>query len=81
MGTVKIQFLLELFFLRLSLFQICKNPLVGCYCENLNKCTNVDTSNLSDSVANSGRSSVIAGNLGLLVGQNRCRFLKMTQHN
>ena len=33
------------------------------------------------SVANSGRSSVIADRLGLLVGQNRCRFLKMTKHN
>ena len=36
---------------------------------------------LSYSVANSGRSSVIANHLGLLVGQNRCRFLKMTEHN
>ena len=33
------------------------------------------------SVANSDRSSVIADHLGLLIGQNRCRFLKMTEHN
>ena len=33
------------------------------------------------SVTNSDRSSVIADHLGLLVGQNRCRFLKMTEHN
>ena len=33
------------------------------------------------SVVNSGWSSVIADHLGLLVGQNRCRFLKMTEHN
>ena len=33
------------------------------------------------SVANSGRSSVIADRLRLLVGQNRCRFLKITEHN
>ena len=32
-------------------------------------------------VANSGRSSVIANHLGVLVGQNRCRFLEMTEHN
>ena len=35
----------------------------------------------SNSVANSGWSSVIADHLGFLVGQNRCRFLKMTEHN
>ena len=34
-----------------------------------------------NSVANSGRSSVIADNLGVLVGQNRCRLLIMTEHN
>ena len=33
------------------------------------------------SVANSDRSSVIANHLGLLVSQNRCRFLKMAEHN
>ena len=33
------------------------------------------------SVANSGPSSVIADHLGLLVGQSRCRFLKMTEHS
>ena len=33
------------------------------------------------SVANSGRSSVIANHLGVLVGQNRCRFLEITEHN
>ena len=32
-------------------------------------------------VANSGRSLVIADNLGFLVGQKRCRFLEMTEHN
>ena len=35
----------------------------------------------ADSVANSGRSSVIDDHLGFLVGQNRCRFLEMTKHN
>ena len=33
------------------------------------------------SVANSGRSSVIADHLALLVGQNRCGYLKMTEYN
>ena len=32
-------------------------------------------------VAKSGWSSDIANHLGVLVGQNRCRFLKMTEHN
>ena len=36
---------------------------------------------IHSSVAISGRSLVIADHLGLLVGQNRCRFLKMTEHN
>ena len=33
------------------------------------------------SVANSDRSSVIADHLGVLGGQNRRRFLEMTEHN
>ena len=33
------------------------------------------------SVANSGRLSVIADHLGVLVSQNKCRFLEMTEHN
>ena len=32
-------------------------------------------------LANSGRSSIIAEHLGHLVGQNSCRFLKMTGHS
>ena len=35
----------------------------------------------SNSVADSGWSSVIADHLGFLVGQNRSGFLKMTEHN
>ena len=34
-----------------------------------------------NSIANSGRSSVIANHLGVLVGQNRYRFLEITKHN
>ena len=33
------------------------------------------------SVANSSQSLVTADHLGVLVGQNRCTFLKMTEHN
>ena len=33
------------------------------------------------SVANRNQPSVITDHLGLLVGQNRCRFFKMTKHN
>ena len=38
----------------------------------------VDT--IGTSVVNSGRSSVIAEHLGVLVGQNRRRFLEMAEH-
>ena len=33
------------------------------------------------SVANSTQSLVTADHLDVLVGQNRCTFLKMTEHN
>ena len=39
-----------------------------------------DTYMHTNSVAKSGRSSVIADHLGVLVGQNRCRFFIMTEH-
>ena len=45
------------------------------------KCCKNDIICLISSVANSSESSVIVDHLGVLVSQNRCRFLKMTEHN
>ena len=53
-----------------------------CYCNSLHDFLPplLDIIRMS-SVANSDQSSVIADDLGVLVGQNRCGFLKMTEHN
>ena len=59
-------------------YQLCTNGgqeinLITCFLEYLRE--------LYYSVANSDRPSVIVNYFGVLVDQNRCRFLKMTKHN
>ena len=59
-------------------YQLCTNGgqeinPITCFLEYLRE--------LYYSVANIDRPSVIVNYFGVLVGQNRCRFLKMTEHN
>ena len=59
-------------------YQLCTNGgqeinPIACFLEYLRE--------LYYSVANSDRPSVIVNYFGVLVGQNRCRFLKMIEYN